>query len=97
MIENLAERAHDLGEYSIHTLRNRLKDVSNVLEVRGKGLMIGIECDRPVTEWVTVMRERGLLVLSAGPNVIRILPALTITQELLEQGIQIICETLEGH
>jgi acetylornithine/N-succinyldiaminopimelate aminotransferase len=96
MIENLAERAHDLGDFSMNTLRTRLKDVSSVFEVRGKGLMIGIECNRSVTDWITAMRERGLLVLSAGPNVIRILPALTITQEELEQGIQIICETLEG-
>jgi 4-aminobutyrate aminotransferase-like enzyme len=43
---------------------------------------------------VTTLRERGLLVLSAGPNVIRLLPALTISDNELQQGIDIIADLL---
>ncbi len=52
-----------------------------VQEIRGLGLMIGIELGKPVAALVTAAREHGLLILSAGETVLRLLPPLTITED----------------
>jgi len=62
--------------------------------VRGRGLMWGIELVEPVERFVGAARERRLLVLTAGPNVIRIVPPLTVTREELERGVAILDEVL---
>jgi acetylornithine/N-succinyldiaminopimelate aminotransferase len=94
MIEQLPERATELGEELLQGLRLRLANNDNVITVRGKGLMVGIQCKQPVADWVTAMREEGLLVLSAGPDVIRLLPPLTISTADLQRGMDIICSVL---
>lgn len=55
-----------------------LAALPGVLEVRGAGLLLGVELDRPVAGVVAAAREAGLLVLSAGENVLRLTPPLTI-------------------
>lgn len=95
MIEELPERAAELGAAVQKQLLAQLADCQAVKTVRGRGFLIGIECDRPVAALVAKLRERGLLVLSAGPNVIRLLPALTISTEELQTGIEMICEVLK--
>ncbi|HEV8305809.1 MAG TPA: acetylornithine/succinylornithine family transaminase [Gemmatimonadales bacterium] len=65
-----------------------------VRQVRGKGLMWGIELGEPATRFVTAARERRLLVLTAGPNVIRIVPPLTVTRDELDRGAAILAEVL---
>jgi len=74
-----------------------LQDVTTlpvVKEVRGKGLMIGIECNTEAAPFVTELQKKGLLVLVAGPNVVRLLPPLTITKEELETAASLIKEVL---
>ena len=65
-----------------------------VRAVRGRGLMWGIELTEPAAPVVKAARDRQLLVLTAGPNVIRILPPLTISQADLERGVAILAEVL---
>ena len=65
-----------------------------VRAVRGRGLMWGIELGEPAAPFVTAARERRLLVLTAGPNVIRIVPPLTISREELERGVAVLAEVL---
>ena len=65
-----------------------------VRQVRGAGLMWGIELAEPAAPFVTAARDRRLLVLTAGPNVIRIVPPLTITRDELERGTAILEEVL---
>jgi acetylornithine/N-succinyldiaminopimelate aminotransferase len=67
---------------------------ARVRQVRGKGLMWGIELAEPAAPFVTGARERRLLVLTAGPNVIRIVPPLTITRDELQRGIALLEEVL---
>ncbi|HYT83373.1 MAG TPA: acetylornithine/succinylornithine family transaminase [Gemmatimonadales bacterium] len=67
---------------------------ARVRQVRGKGLMWGIELAEPAAPFVTAARERRLLVLTAGPNVIRIVPPLTITRDELQRGIALLEEVL---
>jgi len=61
-----------------------------VRAVRGRGLMWGLELSEPAAPFVTAARERGLLVATAGPNVIRLLPPLVVTQEQLARGVAIL-------
>src|SRR5205823_2705432 len=65
-----------------------------VREVRGRGLMWGIELTEPAAPFVTAARERALLVVTAGPNVLRLIPPLVITLEELERGVAILEEVL---
>jgi acetylornithine/succinyldiaminopimelate/putrescine aminotransferase len=61
-----------------------------VREVRGRGLLWGLELGEPAAPVVAAARERGLLVLTAGPQVIRLIPPLVITLEELERGVGIL-------
>jgi predicted acetylornithine/succinylornithine family transaminase len=63
---------------------------SRVRAVRGRGLMWGLELAEPAAPFVAAARERGLLVATAGPNVIRLLPPLIVTQEQLARGVTIL-------
>ena len=74
---------------------NRLAAGSpRVREARGRGLMWGLELNEVAAPVVAAARERHLLVLTAGPTVIRIVPPLTITAEELERGVTILEEVL---
>lgn len=80
------------GEYLISLLKNI--DSHLIKEVRGKGLMIGLELKIPSSKVQQKALEKGLLVLTAGPNVIRLLPPLIITKEELKKGAGIINEII---
>ena len=67
---------------------------SRVREVRGRGLMWGIELAEPVGPFVGAARDRHLLVVSAGPNVLRLVPPLVISEVELERGVAILDEVL---
>lgn len=69
---------------------------SRVRAVRGRGLMWGVElADGEIAApFVAAARERHLLVLTAGPTVIRLVPPLTVTQDELERGVAILAEVL---
>ena len=61
-----------------------------VREVRGRGLFWGLELGEPAAPAVAAARDLGLLVLTAGPQVIRIIPPLVITQHELERGVAVL-------
>jgi acetylornithine/N-succinyldiaminopimelate aminotransferase len=63
-------------------------------EARGRGLMWGLELNEIAAPVVAAARERHLLVLTAGPTVIRLVPPLTVTREELERGVTILEEVL---
>jgi len=65
-----------------------------VKAVRGRGLLWGLELSGPAAPFVTAARERGVLVLTAGPEVIRIIPPLVITEAELERGVVTLEEVL---
>ena len=60
--------------------------------VRGLGMMIGIETSVSLSRLVEAARQKGLIILTAGENVIRLLPPLTISREEIQQGIAILKE-----
>jgi acetylornithine/LysW-gamma-L-lysine aminotransferase len=74
--ENLVGRAAELGAYMI----GRLQRIESpmIREVRGLGLMIGVELKQKVTPYLHALMDRGVLALPAGLNVLRLLPPLVI-------------------
>jgi acetylornithine/LysW-gamma-L-lysine aminotransferase len=96
MVENnLAARAAELGEYTL----GRLKRIESPLirEVRGLGLLIGVELKIKVTPILQGLMERGVLALPAGPNVLRLLPPLVIEKRDLELVTEQIEAVLNQH
>jgi acetylornithine/N-succinyldiaminopimelate aminotransferase len=71
-----------------------LADLAAAGVVRGRGLLLGVELDRPAAEVVEACRERGLLVGSAGDRVLRLTPPLTIGAAEVEQALAILGEAL---
>jgi acetylornithine/N-succinyldiaminopimelate aminotransferase len=68
-------------------LADGLAALPGVREVRGRGLLIGAVVDRPASDVVTACRERGLLVLTAGEDIIRLAPPLTIGRIAVDQAL----------
>lgn len=66
----------------------------HVKDVRGRGLLWGLELAEAAAPFVVAARERGLLVLTAGPQVIRVIPPLVIADADLERGVAILEEVL---
>lgn len=82
------------GEYLFSTLQEELADSAIVEKIRGKGLMVGIACHEEIVEMVASLREQGLLVLVAGPKVIRLLPPLIVTKEEMDWAISLIVKEI---
>jgi len=83
-----------MGNYLMEQLSSKLSGNAFVKEVRGKGLIVGIECVEPIGAILTAAQHKGLLVISAGPNVIRLLPNLLVTKEEIDQAVAILFELL---
>jgi acetylornithine/N-succinyldiaminopimelate aminotransferase len=88
--EGLLEDVAAAGELA----RERLALLGAVREVRGTGLLLGAELDRPAAGVVDACRERGVLVATAGAAVLRLTPALTIPRAELEAALDVVAEVL---
>ncbi|RAW10935.1 acetylornithine transaminase [Paenibacillus taichungensis] len=95
--DHLPERAAEMGEYLMNSLRERLAGNSFVKEVRGMGLLVGIECAEAVGDIVLAGQKRGILFVSAGPNVIRLLPNLYVSKEEIDQAVSLVATLIEEH
>ena len=73
-------------------LQLAFQDHPKISAVRGLGMMIGIETSDSLSKIVEAARQKGLIILTAGENVIRLLPPLTINREEIQQGIAILKE-----
>ncbi len=94
--EALCEDAERQGEALQRLLDERLKDCPAVREIRGRGLMLGIELDRPAGDLVRMALDRGLLLNVTAERVIRLLPPLILndaqTTEIADTVSQIILQ-----
>jgi acetylornithine aminotransferase len=79
--KNLLERSRLLGQFFVTAFHKKLASRDEVLEVRGKGLMVGIELDRPCGELVKSCSANGVLINVAAQNVVRLLPPLIISDD----------------
>jgi acetylornithine/LysW-gamma-L-lysine aminotransferase len=93
--EGLVERAATMGELFLRRLRQALAAIALVREVRGIGLMLAVELRQKAGPYLkALMEEHGVIALPAGPNVIRFLPPLIISEEEIEFGVQALVRTL---
>ena len=76
----------------LEQLQLAFKDHPKISAVRGLGMMIGIETSASLSRIVEAARQKGLIILTAGENVIRLLPPLTISREEIQQGIAVLKE-----
>lgn len=94
--ENLAARAAEWGDYFLTQFRAKLAGVAGVREVRGKGLMLGIELEHDCGELVRQALEQGLLINVTAGRVVRLLPPLTITTAQADQIITTVTELVQA-
>ena len=86
------EEVRSKSDILLEKLQLAFQDHPKIFAVRGLGMMIGIETSASLSRIVEAARQKGLIILTAGENVIRLLPPLTISREEIQQGIAILKE-----
>ena len=95
--ERLMENAVRIGDFIRSTIAQRLAGTRGIKEIRGKGLMIGIELEQPCSELVQQALEKGVLVNVTVDNVIRLLPPLVMKREEAELLISTLVPLITAH
>lgn len=93
--EKLLENATKVGELLKEALQGFVDKYDKLLEVRGKGMMLGLVVDGEAKDVVEALKGQGLLALTAGKNVVRFLPPLTLGESDLEDAIDMISDALD--
>ena len=88
--EQLLSQADHVGKHLMAALKHELGDVKGVKEIRGEGLMIGVELDRPCGVILTRAMEAGLLLSVTADTVVRLLPPLIFTTEQADDLVAIL-------
>ncbi len=86
--EELLKRSIEIGAYFTEKLRNMNRD--DIVEVRGRGLMIGVEIKYPCSKFVDFARENGVLVNCTSDSVLRLVPPLVITKEQIDTVVDVL-------
>jgi LysW-gamma-L-lysine/LysW-L-ornithine aminotransferase len=89
---NLVNETKEKGEYFLNELRKINSPL--IREIRGIGLIIGIELKERVYSFINELMDKGVLVMSSGSTVLRLLPPLVITYDEIDKVIQILSEVL---
>lgn len=93
--ENLTEQAATMGKYFKEQLETLQSKHTIIKEVRGKGLMLGVELRFDVFRIILKAAEKGILILDAGRNVLRFLPPMVITKAQVDKAIAVLDAVLE--
>ena len=93
--EGLVRNANAMGNYLLEGFRKTLSGVEGVVDIRGKGLMIGIELDRDCPQLVQKALDQKLLINVAGGNRIRLLPPLIINQQQADTIIETVSNVVK--
>ena len=94
--DKLPDRAHRVGSHLMAQLRTLAGRLPAIRAVRGKGLLVGIDLDRPAGAVVSACRDRGLLVLTAGDQILRMTPPLVIDDTDADRAVGILEAVLVG-
>ena len=92
--DRLVPRADELGQYVKQRLSNRSASTDRIRDVRGRGLLVGIELDGPARPVVEQCRQRGVLINATRETVLRLAPPLVIGQGQLDTALQVIEEAI---
>ncbi len=94
--DNLLAHADHLGQFIRQGIASALQGVNGIREIRGQGLMIGIELDRPCGDLVRQALAAGLLINVTADSVIRLLPPLILSQKEAQQMLDILCPLIKN-
>lgn len=93
--ENLLDHVTDLGNFMRARLKDQLQDVPGVVQIRGQGLIIGIELSVPCGDLVKKALEKRLLINVTSDKVVRLLPALVMQRPEADQVVDITCSLIK--
>ena len=86
------DEVKEKSQYLINKLQQVLPEEQ--FEIRGKGLLIGIDCGKDVAALVEKAEKEGLLLVAAGPQVLRLLPPLTVAYQEIDEAVEILKKIL---
>lgn len=93
--QDLLVHVNEVSAYLEEKLEKLVNQYDFVTERRGKGLMQGLELNKPVKDYIVKAQDKGLIILSAGPEIIRFVPPLIISKENIDEMIQILKECFD--
>ncbi len=90
------EALHTRAQYAGDRFQERVRGLglTQVREVRGRGLMLAVELKKPATPVIKAMQERGVLALPGGGTVIRFLPSILIDDAQLDEGVEVLADAV---
>ncbi|MCR8983995.1 aspartate aminotransferase family protein [Brevibacillus laterosporus] len=95
--QNILSHVKAMSEYLLDALKDIAKQYPHQIKgVRGLGLMVGLEMTGEVSGYLKAAQQKGVLLLQAGPNVIRLLPALIIQKSEIDQLVLVLKEILQS-
>ena len=95
--EDLIAQAKVLGDYLLQGIQKLAENFpKKILEIRGRGLMLGVQLADEPGELVSILRDNGLLAVGAAGQTLRLLPPLTITHDEIDQGLKILRQSLSA-
>ncbi|MBU8902511.1 MAG: aspartate aminotransferase family protein [Victivallales bacterium] len=94
--ENILDNCSKMGKYLTAELEKIAEKYDFIEKIRGRGLMLGVVCDRPAGALLPLLQEEGLIALTAGENVLRLMPPLNVNKEEADCAIQILDKVFTG-
>ncbi|MBT5330972.1 MAG: aspartate aminotransferase family protein [Porticoccaceae bacterium] len=94
--QNLCERASQLGSWLLDAFKQELAEVDHVIDIRGAGLMLAIELEASCGELVAAAADAGLIINVTGGNRVRLLPALTMSDEEAQLLVDTLCPLIKN-
>ena len=88
--ENLVDHVNEIAPYLTQALQSLVDECDEALEVRGCGLIQGLKVKSPVGEVAAKAHANGLLLISAGQNVLRVIPPLVVGKEDIDEMVRIL-------
>jgi len=95
--QNLDKRATELGDRLLEGFKTALADINGIKEIRGKGLMLGIELEQDCPELVEIALNENLLINVTSGNVIRLLPPLILSNSEADQIVTMLSDVLKTY
>ena len=92
LAEDILDNVNEVGDYFVEELKKLDKEI--IADVRGKGLMVGLELTKPGAEYVDKLREKGFLINCTADKVLRFVPPLIITKEDIDEFVKALDEIL---
>jgi acetylornithine and succinylornithine aminotransferases len=90
----VVDSVDEKNKYIVNELEALKKKYNFISEIRGMGLLIGLKFDVPVKDFLNKCFDKGLLIISAGPDVVRLLPPLNVTLKEIDNALRIMDQVL---